>query len=169
MKGSAGEIRDAPKRAAVRRRRISGWGRAAALDAGPIHGPGWDRGASRRTRRRGGTIDPRWMAIISGSVRESGAGIRDRTFVVLGVHYGDQALWLARKPFVTPLGEHRGSRSGGLARATSRFGNSDGRLLPRRGHSIEFRSYFCSMSTANIRILPILCGPHGQHMQGQPA
>jgi hypothetical protein len=94
-----------------------------------------------------------------------GAGLRDRTFVILGTsHYGEpNRFGLTHKPFSTPLGEAQ--TDGALVDA----------LVQRAGdgvkvedychaveHSIEFQVLFLQrLYGPRVRILPILCGPLG--------
>jgi MEMO1 family protein len=91
---------------------------------------------------------------------------KDRTFVVLGTsHYGEpERFGLTRKPFVTPLGESRVD----LAlvdwleqKAEAAIQMED--YCHAVEHSIEFQVLFLQhVYGANIRILPILCGPYAR-------
>ncbi|MGA7415618.1 MAG: AmmeMemoRadiSam system protein B [Bryobacteraceae bacterium] len=87
----------------------------------------------------------------------------DRVFVVLGTsHYGaPERFGLTRKPFVTPYGETRTER--GLideleAKAPDAIRMED--YCHAVEHSIEFQVVLLQhLYGANVRILPILCGP----------
>ena len=91
---------------------------------------------------------------------------KDRTFVVLGTsHYGEpERFGLTRKPFVTPLGESAVD----LAlvdwleqKAEAAVQMED--YCHAVEHSIEFQVLFLQhVYGADIRILPILCGPYAQ-------
>lgn len=91
---------------------------------------------------------------------------RERTFVVLGTsHYGEpERFGLTRKPFVTPLGESTVD----LAlvdwleqKAAAAIQMED--YCHAVEHSIEFQVLFLQhVYGADIRILPILCGPYAR-------
>lgn len=88
---------------------------------------------------------------------------RDRTFVVLGTsHYGaPDHFGLTRKPYVTPLGESRTAAAlvDRLAAAAPGAVNMED-YCHAVEHSIEFQVLFLQhVYGADIRILPILCGP----------
>lgn len=99
---------------------------------------------------------------------------RERTFVVLGTsHYGEpERFGLTRKPFVTPLGETAvdvamvdwlAERAGAAVQMED--------YCHAIEHSIEFQVVFLQhLYGANIRILPILCGPyaHSIYIGGRP-
>src|SRR5437899_1064499 len=89
---------------------------------------------------------------------------QDRTFVVLGTsHYGEpERFGLTRKPFVTPLGETVADLRlvEWLAeRAAPAIQMED--YCHSIEHSIEFQVLFLQhLYGADIRILPVLCGPY---------
>lgn len=91
---------------------------------------------------------------------------RERTFVVLGTsHYGaPERFGLTRKPFVTPLGEAR--TDVGLVDELNRRAGEAIRMedyCHSVEHSIEFQIVFLQhLYGADVRILPILCGPFVQ-------
>lgn len=99
---------------------------------------------------------------------------RERTFIVLGTsHYGEpERFGLTRKPFVTPLGETvvdvamvdwLAERAGAAVQMED--------YCHAIEHSIEFQVLFLQhLYGANIRILPILCGPYATsiYIGGRP-
>jgi len=99
---------------------------------------------------------------------------RERTFVILGTsHYGaPDRFGLTRKQFVTPMGEAR--TDVGLVDELGR--RADGAIRIEDychavEHSIEFQIVFLQhLYGANVRILPILCGPFVKSIyeQGMP-
>lgn len=104
------------------------------------------------------------------SYRDAYAALRpeygDRTFVVLGTsHYGEpDRFGLTRKPFVTPLGEARTNVPlvDRLAAAAPGAMNMED-YCHAVEHSIEFQILFLQhIYGADIRILPILCGPFAE-------
>jgi MEMO1 family protein len=91
------------------------------------------------------------------------AGLRDRTFVVLGTsHYGaPERFGLTRKSYVTPLGEAAAAPAlvdqlvsvGGPAVVLEDYCHAV-------EHSIEFQVLFLQhVYGPGVRVLPILCGP----------
>jgi AmmeMemoRadiSam system protein B len=91
-----------------------------------------------------------------------GAGLRDRTFVVLGTsHYGQpERFGLTRKPFRTPLGETTidGELVSRLAQAAGPESRED--YCHAVEHSIEFQVLFLQhLYGPAVRIVPVLCGP----------
>jgi MEMO1 family protein len=95
--------------------------------------------------------------------RAVGDSAEDKTFVVLGTsHYGmPERFGLTRKPFQTPFG---------LTRTDTRLVDELASKAPKSvlmedfvhsvEHSIEFQVIFLQrLFGANVKILPILCGP----------
>ncbi|HXI56908.1 MAG TPA: AmmeMemoRadiSam system protein B [Polyangia bacterium] len=91
-------------------------------------------------------------------------GLGDRTFVILGTsHYGQpDRFGLTRKPFATPFG--RTNTDSALVDALIRHAGADAiqeeDYCHAIEHSVEFQVvYLQHLFGANVRILPVLCGP----------
>jgi AmmeMemoRadiSam system protein B len=95
-----------------------------------------------------------------------GPAYRDRTFIVLGTsHYGEpERFGLTRKPYVTPIGESRTDTA--LVDWLVEKGGSAVRMedyCHSVEHSVEFQVLFLQyLYGADIRVVPILCGPYAQ-------
>jgi MEMO1 family protein len=98
---------------------------------------------------------------LPGGADSTGGG--ERTFVILGTsHYGaPDRFGMTRKRFVTPLGEARTDLD--LVNELERRAGDAIRMedyCHSVEHSIEFQTIFLQqLCGANVRILPILCGP----------
>jgi AmmeMemoRadiSam system protein B len=95
----------------------------------------------------------------------------ERVFVVLGTsHYGEpERFGLTRKPFVTPLGETQTD-----AALVGRLAAAGGPAVKMEDychaveHSIEFQVIFLQHRFGpGVRIVPILCGPFAQALEGR--
>jgi AmmeMemoRadiSam system protein B len=92
--------------------------------------------------------------------------LQDRTFVVLGTsHYGQpDKFGLTRKPFETPLGKTRIDQTL-VAELEAQPAAVPEDYCYAVEHSIEFQVIFLqTIYGADVRILPLLCGPFGRSM-----
>jgi hypothetical protein len=92
--------------------------------------------------------------------------LQDRTFVVLGTsHYGQpDKFGLTRKPFETPFGRTRVDQTL-VAELEAQPAAVPEDYCYAVEHSIEFQVIFLqTIYGADVRILPLLCGPFGRSM-----